>query len=142
MLKNFKKKQSADAQTATIVETAPNNPTRSRPLIEFSRLEKVRRQARRTRDGPSRVPLQLITHFIKKCIKRYSLIKHAESDPGKRSSQEKAVFLRDRSEILGLPGLFDKGLLAEFLGPMKRAIMDNDGQSFLPLNCAVLVAVI
>ena len=51
----------------TIVEMAPINPTRSRPLLRFNRLQSLRSQAKRIRQGPPRTPLHSIASFIEKC---------------------------------------------------------------------------
>ena len=52
----------------TIVEMAPTNPPRSRPLLRYTRLQTVSNQARRNRQGPPRTPLQSIANSSRSVI--------------------------------------------------------------------------
>ena len=117
-----------------VVEMAPVNPSRSRPLLRYNRLHVVSNQTRRNRQGPPRTPLQSLAGFLEKCRRRRLAIRARQQKKplGVCAVKPKPFVSQDKKEIVGLPSLFDVGLLAEltdedeFLGPMKRAILDND----------------
>ena len=122
----------------TFVEMASVNPPHSHPLLRYNLLQTVSNQARRNRQGPPRTPLQLLASFIEKCRRRRLAFRarQQQKSQGVCSILPKTFDSPDKKEIVGLPSLFEVGLLAElsdedeFLGPMKRTILDNDVQSF------------
>ena len=126
----------------TFVETAPDNPSRSRPLPRYNRLQVANTRGRRNRQGPPRTPLQSLAYFLEQCRRRRLAIRaptatsQQQRPLGVCAVKPKPLVSLDKREIVGLPSLFEVGLLAEltdeddFLGPMKRAILDNDVQSF------------
>ena len=140
-VENFESNPSHDTPNTpapTIIEMAPLNPVRSRLLVRFNRLQTLRSQSRMTSQGPPRTPLQSIASFIEKCQRRRISNRACQlSDTeGVCSIKTKPFISQDKKGIVGLPSLFDVGLMAEltdedeFLGPMKRAILDNDVQTF------------
>ena len=122
----------------TFVEMAPDNPSRSRPLLRYNPLQVANTQGRRNRQGPPRIPLQSLADFLEKCRRRRLANRARQQQRPLRicAVKPKPFVSQDKREIVGLPSLFDVGLLAEltdedeFFGPMKRAILDNDVQSF------------
>ena len=117
---------------------APDNPSRSRPLLRYNRLQVANTRGPRNRQRPPRTPLQSLADFLEKCRRRRFVIRARQQQwpLGVCAVKPKRFVSQDKREIVGLPSLFDVGLLAEltdedeFLGPMKRAILDNDVQSF------------
>ena len=114
------------------------NPPRFRPLLRFNRIQSLRSQARRNLQGPPKTPLQSIASFIEKCRRRRisSRARQLHASEGVCAIKTEPFVSQDKKEIVGLLSLFDVGLLAEltdeddFLGPMKKAILDNDVHSF------------
>ena len=117
---------------------APLNPVRSRLLVRFNRLQSLRSQSRKTSQGPPRTPLQSIASFIEKCRRRRISNRACQlsATEGVCSIKTKPFISQDKKGIADLLSLFDVGLLAEltdedeFLGPMVRAILDNDVETF------------
>ena len=54
----------------TLVEMAPDNPSRSRPLLLYNGLQLANTRGRRNRQGPPRTPLQSLADFLEKCRRR------------------------------------------------------------------------
>ena len=111
----------------TIVHTAPVNPPRSRPLLRFNRIQSLRSQARRSRQGLPGTPLQSIASFNEKSRRRRisNRAHQLRASEGVCAIKKKPFVSQEKKEIVGLPSLFDVGLLVEltdedeFLGPMK-----------------------
>ena len=118
----------------TFVQMAPDNPSRSRPLLRHNPLQVANTRVRRNRQGPQRI----LVDFLEKCrCRRLAIRARQQQLPlGACAVKPKPFVSQDKRKIVGLVSLFDVGLLAEltyedeFLGPMKRVILDNDVQSF------------
>ena len=57
------------------VEMAPDNPSRSRLLLRYNRLQVANTRGRRNRQGPPRTPLQSLADLLEKCRRRRLVIR-------------------------------------------------------------------
>ena len=131
---------------------SPRPTMRSRQVRRISRLDQVR-QHNRTRERVAKTRFVAARTVSRK--EGHSQLLEAMrmcrlSRPGKIHTAAKVgvfavnggkpILSKSKKEIVGLPGLFDADLLAElteedrFLGPMERAIVNNNVTSFKKLG--------
>ena len=149
------KSTAEQADFLTFVETFPFNslnirrpsprpPMRSRQLGRNSRLDQ-RRQRNRTRERAAKTRFVAArttsrkdgTTQLLEAMRWCHLIKSGKANTATRIgvlavNGSKPLLSNSKKEVVGLPGLFDADLLAEFtekdrfLGPMKRAIINKE----------------
>ena len=135
-----------------ICRSSPRPPMRSRQLSRISLLDQIRQRnwtrerAAKTRFVAKRTTTRKVGHTqLVEAMRRCRLSKSGKVNTAARIgvlavNGGKPLLSTSKKEIVVLPGLFDADLLAElteedrFLGPMKRAIINQDITSFNKLG--------